>query len=175
VDVLSRAEKLTDNKTALAALSHLKEVYSLLRSFGLEKYISFDLGTVKDLSYYSGIVFTGLTKTVGSPVLSGGRYDTLASDFGKDIPAVGFAMGLKRILIALERQGNLKAIPPFNAVLIAEKGAEALAYQKYRELTAEGKRVNLFCGTEKEAKTLQKKGATALKVIKVTAKGVQEL
>jgi ATP phosphoribosyltransferase regulatory subunit len=172
VDVLSRAEKLTDNRTALSALRHLKEVYSLLRSFGMEKYVSFDLGTVKDLSYYSGIVFTGLTKTVGSPVLSGGRYDTLASDFGKDIPAVGFAMGLKRILIALERQGNLKTIPPFDVILVAEKGAESLAYQKYQALTAEGKRVNLFCGDEESAKTLRKEGIT---ILKVTKQGVQEI
>jgi hypothetical protein len=74
-------------------------------------------------------------------------------------------------LIALERQGDLKAIPPFDVVLIAEKGAEALAYKKYRELTAEGKRVNLFCGDE-NAKILKREGTTLLKV---TKKGVQEI
>lgn len=74
---------------------------------GYEGYISYDLGMIKPLSYYSGILFSGLVKDLGAPVLSGGRYDNLADAFGKHMPAVGFAMGLKRILVALERQGSL--------------------------------------------------------------------
>ena len=172
IDVLSRAEKLTENKTAIAALTHLKEVYSLLKSFGLEKYVSFDLGTVKDLAYYSGIVFTGLTKTLGSPILSGGRYDRLSEDFGKEIPAVGFAMGLKRILIALERQSALKKIPAADIVLYAEEGAEDVAYAEYKKLTSQGKRVNLYCGNGEKAK--EKAMDCGAKLLKATREGVTE-
>ena len=59
-----------------------RQVYARLKESGAEKYVSFDLGTVKSLAYYSGIVFTGLAEGVGAPVLSGGRYDGLCAQFG---------------------------------------------------------------------------------------------
>ena len=149
-EVFSRAEKLTEDKGALSALEHLKKVHALLKEFGLEKYVSFDLGTVKSLSYYSGIVFTGLTGALGAPVLSGGRYDYLADDFGKHIPAVGFAMGLKRILMALESKGKVEKLPAPDAVIVAKEGAEATAYREYLRLTGERKTADLYTGSEKE-------------------------
>ena len=60
VDVLERAQSLTTNETALSALRRLQEVHSHLCALGYERYVSFDLGTVKSLNYYSGMVFTGL-------------------------------------------------------------------------------------------------------------------
>lgn len=149
-EVFARAEKLTKNQIALSALNHLKKVYDLLKSFSLEKYVSIDLGTVKSLAYYSGIVFTGYVKGFGTDVLSGGRYDALAEEFGRDIPAVGFAMGLKRCLMALERQSSLTSIPPLDVFLVSEEGAESVAYEAYLKLSAEGKRVNFFAGSKEE-------------------------
>ena len=172
-EVLARAEKLTDDPTALGALEHLKKVHALLKEIGNKKYVSFDLGTVKDLSYYSGVVFTGLTRSIGSPILSGGRYDNLADDFGRHVPAVGFAMGLKRILIALERQGALRpAAPRADVVIFSEEGAETKAYQAYLELTAAGRRVDLAAGDAKEAETLKNAGMV---VLKATKKGVEKI
>ena len=102
--MLERAKSLTDNEMALSALSRLGEVYACLKARGAEKYVSFDLGTVKSLSYYSGMVFTGLAEGVGAPVLSGGRYDGLCGQFGRELPAVGFALGMMRVLRALEKK-----------------------------------------------------------------------
>ena len=172
-EVLSRAEKYAGSPAAREALDRLKRVYALLKDFGLEKYVSFDLGTVQDLSYYSGVVFTGLTRSIGSPILSGGRYDNLADDFGRHVPAVGFAMGLKRILIALERQGALRpAAPRADVVIFSEEGAETKAYQAYLELTAAGRRVDLAAGDAKEAETLKNAGMV---VLKATKKGVEKI
>ena len=149
VEVLDRAEKLTDNAQALASLAHLKRVYAHLCEAGVQNYVSFDLGTVKSLSYYSGILFTGLTGALGAPVLSGGRYDNLADAFGKHMPAVGFAMGLKRILVALERQGSLpEEKKPL--VIVAEEGQEARAYREFVARTERGERVRLSALTGKE-------------------------
>ena len=106
-EVFSVAEALTHNSCARKAVDDLKNIDRLLTEMGYEGYISYDLGMIKPLSYYSGILFSGLVKDLGAPVLSGGRYDNLADAFGKHMPAVGFAMGLKRILVALERQGAL--------------------------------------------------------------------
>lgn len=104
VSVLGRARELTENPLALGALDRLEKVYACLKERGAEGYVSFDLGTVKSLSYYSGIVFTGLAEGVGAPVLSGGRYDGLCGQFGKELPAVGFAVGMMRVLRALEKK-----------------------------------------------------------------------
>ena len=96
-EVLEAAEQLTDNALARASLAHLKAVYRCLCEAGVERYVSFDLGTVKSLAYYSGMVFTGLAAGVGAPVLSGGRYDGLCAQFGRDLSAVGFAIGMMRV------------------------------------------------------------------------------
>lgn len=173
VEVLERARGLTENKEALSALDYLKRVYDILSSFGLNKYISFDLGTVKSLSYYSGIVFTGLVKNYGSYVLSGGRYDNLADDFGKHIPAVGFAMGLKRVLKVLERQGKLKVNSGAEYIILSEDGAEDKAYAEYVRLTNEGKSCELYAGAPEEGiKYALNKRA---KILKATKGGIVKL
>lgn len=148
-EILSEAEKLTKNACALAAVRHLKEMDALLSAMGYEGYVSYDLGMIKPLSYYSGIVFSGLVKDLGAPVLSGGRYDNLADAFGKHMPAVGFAMGLKRILVALERQGALpEEQKPL--VIVAEKGREAEAYSEFLKRTSLGEKVRLSALVGKE-------------------------
>ncbi len=143
-EVLDKAQSLTENACARQAVAHLKRVNDILVRMGYEKEISYDLGTVKRLSYYSGVVFSGLVKELGAPVFSGGRYDRLADDFGKHIPAVGFAIGLKRVLIALERQGSLPEEPLLDGVIFCEEGAEEIGYSAFMQMTGEGKRVR-FC------------------------------
>ncbi len=116
-EVLQKAKGLTENPTALAALSHLEKVYAYLKQMGAEGCVSFDLGTVKSLSYYSGMVFTGLAEGVGAPVLSGGRYDGLCAQFGRDLSAVGFAVGMMRVLRAGRARGAEKPHGPLNVAL----------------------------------------------------------
>lgn len=148
-EVFSVAEALTHNSCARKAVDDLKDIDRLLTEMGYEGYISYDLGMIKPLSYYSGILFSGLVKDLGAPVLSGGRYDNLADAFGKHMPAVGFAMGLKRILVALERQGSLpEEKKPL--VIVAEEGQEARAYREFVSRTERGERVRLSALTGKE-------------------------
>ncbi len=148
-EVFSAAEALTHNLCARKAVDDLKNIDRLLTEMGYEGYISYDLGMIKPLSYYSGILFSGLVKDLGAPVLSGGRYDNLADAFGKHMPAVGFALGLKRILVALERQGSLpEEKKPL--VIVAEEGQEARAYREFVARTERGERVRLSALTGKE-------------------------
>ena len=148
-EVFSVAEALTHNSCARKAVDDLKNIDRLLTEMGYEGYISYDLGMIKPLSYYSGILFSGLVKDLGAPVLSGGRYDNLADAFGKHMPAVGFAMGLKRILVALERQGALpEEKKPL--VIVAEEGQEARAYREFIARTERGEKVRLSALTGKE-------------------------
>ena len=163
-EVFSVAEVLTHNSCARKAVDDLKNIDRLLTEMGYEGYISYDLGMIKPLSYYSGILFSGLVKDLGAPVLSGGRYDNLADAFGKHMPAVGFAMGLKRILVALERQGSLpEEKKPL--VIVAEEGQEARAYREFVARTERGERVRLSALTGKEgAKQEQDAGYEVLPV-----------
>lgn len=57
-----------------------------------------------DIDYYTGMVFECYVPQLGYPIGTGGRYDNLLEKYGKEIPAVGFALGLGRILLALEMQ-----------------------------------------------------------------------
>jgi len=103
-EVLEEAEKMINNKLSLTALKEIKEVYNLLRDYGLEEYILIDLGIIRDFDYYTGIIFEGYTDYLGFPVCGGGRYDNLCSKFSRDLSSTGFAIGLERLAIILEKE-----------------------------------------------------------------------
>ena len=103
-EVLEEAEKMIDNKLSLSALKEIKEIYNLLRDYGLEEYILIDLGIIRNFDYYTGIIFEGYTDYLGFPVCGGGRYDNLCAKFGKDLPSTGFAIGIERLATILEKE-----------------------------------------------------------------------
>ncbi len=103
-EVLEEADKMINNKLSLSALKEIKKVYNLLRDYGLEEHILIDLGIIRDFDYYTGIIFEGYTDYLGFPVCGGGRYDNLCSKFGRDLPSTGFAIGLERLAIILEKE-----------------------------------------------------------------------
>ncbi|MCR5608807.1 MAG: ATP phosphoribosyltransferase regulatory subunit [Lachnospiraceae bacterium] len=116
-EILEYAKGLTENKTAVAALERLEKVYRILNEYGFGKYISFDLGKLNRYSYYTGIVFNGYTFGTGEPIASGGRYDKLLSQFGKDATAIGLVILVDQLLIAMQRQ-NIKVETDVTATLI---------------------------------------------------------
>jgi ATP phosphoribosyltransferase regulatory subunit len=63
--------------------------------------IIFDLGLVRGLGYYTGAVFQVYDPAYGIPIGIGGRYDELLGQFGRPLPAVGFALNVERLHIAL--------------------------------------------------------------------------
>ena len=102
--VLEETEKMINNKLSLFALKEIKKVYNLLKNYGLEEYILIDLGIIRDFDYYTGIIFEGYTDYLGFPVCGGGRYDNLCLKFGENLPSTGFAIGLERLAIILEKE-----------------------------------------------------------------------
>lgn len=103
--VVSEAYRLVGNDVSRAALDNLADIRRLLAGYGVERYVTFDLGLIRDFDYYTGMVFEGYTPGLGFPLCGGGRYDNMVAAFGVDCPATGFAMGIERILLAMERQG----------------------------------------------------------------------
>jgi ATP phosphoribosyltransferase regulatory subunit len=82
------------------AVSGMRDVHALLEPPVAGRVI-FDLGLVRNLGYYTGAVFQVYDPAHGVPIGSGGRYDELLAAFGWPQPAVGFALNVERVHIAL--------------------------------------------------------------------------
>ena len=105
--VIDKANSLLgDHEKSIKALNELREIISLLDLMKLE--YSLNLGIVRGLDYYTGMVFEIRVKELGAQdqICGGGRYDELIGLFsGISVPAVGFAFGFDRVMEAMELQG----------------------------------------------------------------------
>ncbi len=104
LDILSYAKGLTTNPRAVKAIERLEKLYEIMSEYGYEKYISFDLGMLSQYNYYTGIIFKAYTYSTGDAVATGGRYDNLVVQFGKEAPAIGLAIVIDQLILALSRQ-----------------------------------------------------------------------
>jgi len=153
------------NPEVASALKQLGTIIQLLEAFGVSNQVSLDLGLVHSLGYYTGMVFEGYAPGVGSPVLSGGRYDNLLADFGSSAPSTGFALEMDRLLSALERQNRNGTDPGLDVVVTCKPGQEAVAVNKARELRAQGLtvEVDLLCRSGDELQGFARsRGAAAI-------------
>jgi ATP phosphoribosyltransferase regulatory subunit len=85
---------------AVEAVTGMRRLHELLEPEVAERVI-FDLGLVRNIGYYTGAVFEVYDPALGAPIGGGGRYDELLGRFGRKLPAVGFALGVDRLHIAL--------------------------------------------------------------------------
>lgn len=134
VDVIESAKKLIDNETSKNALARLEKLYSILEEYNVAKYVSIDLGMLSDFNYYTGIIFKAYTYGSGDEIVTGGRYDKLLSQFGKDKKAVGFGIYVDQILNAINRNNNSNA-PIFEyTTVVYDKECRALAIKEAEKL-----------------------------------------
>ena len=128
-EMILRAKELSSGfPVILHALERLEELASVLKCYGVEKYISIELGMLSSYHYYTGIIFAGYTFGSGEPIVKGGRYDQLLNYFGKDAPSIGFAVVIDQLMAALSRQ-KIKIPVNDNGILIVyqrEKQKDAI-------------------------------------------------
>ena len=93
-EILKEAKRLTSNMKALTAITQLERLYEIIGEYGLQKYVTFDLGMLTQYDYYTGVIFRGYTYGTGDAVVKGGRYDALLQKFGKDAASVGLAVAV---------------------------------------------------------------------------------
>lgn len=133
-DILDKALACADNQRSRNAIMHLKQVYELLKVYGVDQYISFDLAMVSKYNYYTGIIFSAYTYQAGSAIAKGGRYDNLLEKFGKPAPATGFVVMIDDLVSALTRQKCCPALENNTILLVYTDDfdkavAEARAYR----------------------------------------------
>ncbi|MDE6220476.1 MAG: ATP phosphoribosyltransferase regulatory subunit [Lachnospiraceae bacterium] len=134
-EILNKALEYADNPRSQKAIERLKQVYELLKIYGVDSYISFDLAMVSKYNYYTGVIFSAYTYQAGSAIAKGGRYDNLIEKFGKSAPATGFVVMIDDLVTALTRQKCCPAIENKNLLLVyADDFQNAVAEaKKYRE------------------------------------------
>lgn len=103
-EILDEAYTFANNERSKAAIDRLRKVYELLKLYGVEQYVSFDLGMVNKYNYYTGVIFRAYTYQAGSAIAKGGRYDRLLEKFGKTAAATGFVVMIDDLMSALTRQ-----------------------------------------------------------------------
>ncbi|MBI3914624.1 MAG: ATP phosphoribosyltransferase regulatory subunit [Chloroflexi bacterium] len=127
--VLDRAPAPNDD--ARAAIEHLRAVLARLAPMGIRDCLTIDLAENRGMAYYTGILFEAFVEGLGFSILSGGRYDNLVERFGPPLPAIGFAVGIERVLMAprAARAQNRAGIAPD---VIAQLPADFAAMQSAR-------------------------------------------
>ena len=165
-EMLSKAPQLLDHLDEESA-AHLEGLKQRLAAAG----ISFEINPrlVRGLDYYNRTVFEWVTTNLGSQgtVCAGGRYDGLVEQLGgKATPAVGFAMGMERLVLLLQSLDLVPAVSN-NADLYlmplgdaAELAVVSVAEQLRNALP--GKRIVMHCGggnLKKQLKRADKSGA----------------
>lgn len=152
VDTLAEAEKQVNNKRSQKAIQRLEDLYEVLCSYGVARYVSFDLGMLSKYHYYTGVIFKVYTYGVGDAIVKGGRYDELLGYFGKQAPAIGFVVVIDDLLLALERQDGTYEEKAEVQMLFYQKEHYEDVLKRAQELRRQGKRVALIPENDGEQK-----------------------
>ena len=147
------------------SIDHFQQLQQYLTDAGVEFVINQKL--VRGLDYYNKTVFEWTTTMLGSQgtVCAGGRYDGLVGQLkGKadqSVPAVGFAMGMERLLLLLEQVDQQNEVRECDIFLLSEPAYQAkalvLAEQIRDQLEAENSSVRLKTGSQGSMKSQMKK------------------
>ncbi|WP_286823032.1 MULTISPECIES: histidine--tRNA ligase [unclassified Idiomarina] len=151
---------------------HFEQLTARLEAAGISYTLNERL--VRGLDYYNRTVFEWVTTALGAQgtVCAGGRYDGLVEQLGgKATPAVGFAMGMERLVLLLQEQGKLTPRRVVDAYLMplgeeAELNAPRIAEQLRNELPE--LRLVSHCGggsMKKQMKKADKSGAQVALII----------
>ncbi|WP_312049897.1 histidine--tRNA ligase [Acinetobacter courvalinii] len=162
--ILENAPKLHDFLKE-DSINHFQQLQQYLTDAGIEFVINQKL--VRGLDYYNKTVFEWTTTMLGSQgtVCAGGRYDGLVGQLkGKadqSVPAVGFAMGMERLLLLLEQVEQAKTVRDCEIFLLAEPAYQAkalvLAEQIRDQLEAANSPIRLKTGSQGSMKSQMKK------------------
>lgn len=147
--IINEAKNLVFNEEIKESLEYLEELYNQLEALGYGDNVTFDLGMVPRLNYYTGIIFRGYGEGHGNILLSGGRYDNLIEFSKVYVPAIGFSIDINSVISTFEL--NEELIKNENVYKIYYSDKDRIeAIKKSEELREKGYIVELL---PKEAAT----------------------
>ena len=134
-----------DNLEESGAIDHLREIFRILALHGIED-CEVDLGIVRGLDYYTGMVFEIDAPSLGAEkqIMGGGSY-TLSELFGGEpVFSTGFAIGIDRVMLALGVESEERPYAPLDAYVIpAKDGMRDHAFKVVSMLRAAGIRADV--------------------------------
>lgn len=167
----ARTQKILENAPKLHdfmgedTMSHFAQLQQYLNDAGIKFVINQKL--VRGLDYYNKTVFEWTTTHLGSQgtVCAGGRYDGLVGQLkGKadqSVPAVGFAMGMERLLLLLEQLEDSTPVRDCEIFLLSDPAAQGkamiFAEQVRDQLEAMNSNIRLKVGSQGSMKSQMKK------------------
>lgn len=171
-ELIDEMKFLVKNEKSLRALDNLREVLDILDDMDLLKFVSLDLGMLQSLDYYTGIIFKGFTYGLGFPLFSGGRYDNVAGEFGRNLPATGFSIGINFVMNALRIQKKEKTDFGTQLIVGYNENSRKKAFDFVKQKRAENIRTELDCsGLEFEEIVNYAKHAKIAEVCYIDSKG----
>ncbi|MBC5744457.1 ATP phosphoribosyltransferase regulatory subunit [Lachnospiraceae bacterium MD308] len=145
LEVLKEAKEVALSSSGVMAVKRLEKIYDVLKLYGMEQYITFDLSmTGGTYGYYTGIIFRGYTFGTGDAIVKGGRYDRLLEKFGKESPSIGFAIVVDELMNAMNRQKLRSFYARKNTMILYEDGKTGEAVSLAKDLRNKGKNVELL-------------------------------
>jgi len=133
------------------SIKDLEDLVSSLKAYGVDQRIFVDFSILRDFDYYTGIVFEGYSECLGFPICGGGRYDELLGSFGNSNPATGFAIGVERVLEALNKENNMIEESKIDYLICGSNEHEVIKEAKLLRSKGYLVEVDLMDLTEKEA------------------------
>ena len=122
----------------------MERIYNILKLYGVEKFVTFDLGMTGNYGYYTGIIFRGYTYGTGDAIVKGGRYDHLLEKFGKKSPSIGFAIVIDELMNAMMRQKLRIVYTRKNNIILYDEGREASAIALAKDFRHKAKNTELL-------------------------------
>lgn len=132
-------------------ITYYNNLVDILSIYGILDFMVMDMGIVRGLDYYTGLIFEMYVPEYKLAVGGGGRYDNLVEIYsGKPMPASGFAMGIERLMEVLEQRGLIKRGYPqidyYIYVVGNDRNHIALGYKLASKLRAQGNKVIIDTG-----------------------------
>jgi len=79
-------------------ITELEKILEIVSEYNLNCDLSIDIGDIRGFNYYTGITFEIISPDASSPLVIGGRYDSLVEKYGYSAPATGFAIDMEELL-----------------------------------------------------------------------------
>lgn len=165
---ISEAKALAESYPVIKeAITELEDLSAYLKMYEIDKYVTIELGIISDYKYYTGIIFSGYTFGTGEPIVKGGRYDSLLKRFGKDAPAIGFAIVVDQLIAAISRQNIQLGISDNSAMVVYDKDCAKEAISRAMALRKQGVNVELLQASDSHSKDDYAAYAVKMRINKV--------